>query len=92
MNVNKYKAEMRLNRGRLTEFDTQMEYIFDVASAAFSMHLLSHKDIGLEKAVYITDTLTSAEQVTLVNYISTNVPRPKINDIDMKVIRLVSDR
>lgn len=92
MNVHEYKAEMRLNRGKLTKFDEQMEFIFNNASGAFAEHVLKSKDIGLDKAVHIVDTLTNPEQVALVEFITLSPRRPRIHDIDLKVIRLVSDR
>lgn len=92
MTLFEFKDEMRRNRGRLTKFDTQMEYIYDRGEVSFTYMVLNNKFIGLDTACDIIDKLTKREQITLVKFIDGTKPRPPISDIQLKVIRLINDR
>ncbi len=87
-----YRAELRLNRGRLTKMNTQMDDIYKNATKEFAYMMIKNKAIGLDNACDIVDKLTHVEQNTLVGFIGTKVPKANAHDIELKVLRIINDR
>lgn len=92
MTLVEFKKQIRMNRGKLARMDDQMEIVHVSGSGIFIDYMLRTKDIGLDKASDITHKLTKHEQNTLVTYIETRKPKPDVDNIDMKIIRIISDR
>jgi len=92
MTLEEYKAELRLNRGKLSSkaMENAMETIYTDGSMEFSMHIVNSKDIGLEKAANIAFSLSVAEQTELMKYISGGTRT--IMNIDLKVMNIIGSR
>jgi len=89
-----FKEKMRLNRGRLSSksAETNMDYIYDNSSASFIGYMESTKKLGLDHAAKITDELSIAEQTELVKWLESKPSGISVSEIDLKVIRIITDR
>lgn len=92
MTLTDFKRQMRMNRGKLSKMDAQLETIYTHGSSNFRIHMLNTKNIGLDNACNIIDRLLPVEQSELVTWIETTKPKPDADKVELKVIRIINDR
>ena len=85
-NLQLFKQQLRLNRGRLAKMDKEMSDIFICGSELFKEYALIHKHVGVTKMADIVKTLDYEKQDEFVVWVRGNVVDVKA--IDLKLLEM----
>ena len=84
MELNEFKKEMRIYRGRLSSMDEVMANIYVKSSDEMFNWTLQTKHLGLRKISEICDRLTAEEQDEFLIWHSAE--KRRVRDIDLKLM------
>lgn len=74
MRLEDYKAKMRVNRGRLTSMDAEMEDLWTNGTIPFREFSLHTKCLGISKLAWIANFLEAHEQLEFIEWVKENNP------------------
>lgn len=75
MNVDSYKEQMRINRGRLSSMDNELEDVWENSTDKFREFTLHTKCLGITKLAWIANMLSGQHQDEFVDWYYKNSPK-----------------